>query len=881
MLMGEMAKCAKWLCIVLLLLCATHKAKADHITGGEIFYTYAANTGGLNVYQATMKLFMRCNSGRNFPDPAIIGIFNRSTNALFTNINVNIARRETIAITENDPCISNPPTVCYEIAYYDFTISVPPNAEGYIIAGQVNFRINGINNLVPGSTSIGATYTAEIPGTRDYSTATNNNSARFTANDLVVVCANNPFTYSFGAVENGDDQLRYYFCGAYQTGTSGGSGAGQQNPPVAPPYLSVPYGNGFSASSPLGPLVSINESNGLITGIAPAAGIYVVTVCVEERRSGVVIATQRKDIQINITNCSLAAALLLPRYQLCGDSASIRFTNESLGNADITYRWQLLRRNGTELSSGSQPVFEHRFANGDTGLYKVSLRTTLGTQCPDSAEAPVYVYPGFKAGFDALGTCLGSPTQFTDRTTTRYGKVISWHWQFAVPVTPDSLTQTPNPRVTFSAAGSFFTQMRVENENGCIDSISKTIVISAEPPIALNFRDTLICPPDTLQLEAKGEGSFSWQFATGMLSNRNTGNILVAPRQTTIYKVRQELGNCISNDSIRVRVADKVILSIQGDTTICRGDSIILTAISNASQFAWYDNGVILPHSGNRLVTRPDKSTTIKIKANISKCSDSAELTISTAPYPIADAGKDSVLCFLQAITLNGVTNGDRFEWVGYPQFNILNPTVIPESTTNYILKAYFDTGGCKKPAIDTIQVIVRPPVRLISTGDTSIVVRQPLQLNAKGAVRYLWLPANALNRNDIENPIAIFNTPADRLMYQVIGFDEAGCSDTAILYIRVFANGPAIYVPNAFTPNKDGLNDGLRPILAGMQQLLFFKIFNRYGQLVFETNTDKKAWDGNVNGKPQASGNYMWIVQALDYEGNRIQQKGSAILIR
>ncbi|MCU0374049.1 MAG: gliding motility-associated C-terminal domain-containing protein [Chitinophagaceae bacterium] len=871
----------KWFCIAILMLGSMQQIRADHITGGEIFYTYAGNTGGLNVYQVTMKLFMRCNSGRNFPNPAIVGVFNRFTNALHTNISATISRRETIEITEHDPCISNPPTVCYEFAFYEFTVSVPPNAEGYLIVGQVNFRINGINNLIPGSTNIGATYTAEIPGTKDYSTATNNNSARFTANDLVVVCANNPFTYSFGAVENGDDQLRYFFCGAYQTGTSGGPGAGQQNPPVAPPYASVPYGNGFSAASPLGSLVTINESTGLISGIAPAAGIYVVTVCVEERRSGIVIATQRKDIQINITNCSLAAALLLPRYQLCGDSAAISITNEALGSADLSYRWQLFRRNGIEIATGNQPVFNYQFANGDTGLYKVSLRTTLGTQCPDSAEAPVYVYPGFKPAFDALGTCFGSATQFTDRTSTRYGKVIAWKWDFAVAVTPDNLSQTPNPRVTFSTAGNHITQLRVENENGCIDSISKTIVISAEPPIALNFRDTLICPPDTLQLRAAGEGTFMWQQTPGMLSNRNMGTILVAPLQTTIYKVRQELGNCISNDSIIVRVTDKVFVEIPGDTTICNGDSISLKANTNANLISWRVNGNNSIQNSTILNLSPTERLLVTINVSISKCKDSAAVQVKTAPYPTANAGKDTILCWLQAITLNATTNGDRFEWVGYPQFNILNPTVVPERTTNYILRTYYDTGGCKKPADDTVNITVRPPVNMLATNDTAVVVRQPLQLNANGALRYLWQPAALLNRNDIPNPVFVSNTPSEGLQYSVIGFDAWGCSDSARLVIRVFSSGPSIYVPTAFTPNNDGLNDGLRPIIAGIRQLLYFKIFNRYGQLVFETATVKKAWDGTYSGKPQASGNFVWMVQAIDYEGNLIQQKGNAILIR
>ncbi len=193
--------------VIFFLMLGFQNAKADHITGGEIFYRHIGTTNGLNTYSVTMKLFMRCNSGRNFQDPAIVSIFNRETTARIIDLNVQISSRETIRLDTIDPCIGNPPSVCYEIAYYDFTISLPANPQGYMIVGQVNFRISGITNLVSASTNIGATYTAEIPGTVDNANGPVNSSARFTANDLVVVCADNPFRYSFAAEDEDNDEL--------------------------------------------------------------------------------------------------------------------------------------------------------------------------------------------------------------------------------------------------------------------------------------------------------------------------------------------------------------------------------------------------------------------------------------------------------------------------------------------------------------------------------------------------------------------------------------------------------------------------------------------------------------------------------------------------
>ncbi len=276
----------------IILLCFCVIAKADHITGGEISYTYTAGANGMYDYHVTFKLFMRCNSNRQFNNPTIVSIFDKGSNQRVKNIDVALSTRETIQITESDPCISNPPKVCYEVGYYNFTVSLPPSSNGYVLSSQVNYRIAGINNLQTGYNNVGAMYSAEIPGTGHVDNGHVNNSAKFVGSDLVVVCANNRFSYSFAAKDADGDQLRYSFCDAHQSGGAGNIVV----PPPEPPYHPVPYGNGFLGSAPLGGEVQINQSTGLITGIAPNAGVYVVTVCVEEIRRGTVIARQRKDL---------------------------------------------------------------------------------------------------------------------------------------------------------------------------------------------------------------------------------------------------------------------------------------------------------------------------------------------------------------------------------------------------------------------------------------------------------------------------------------------------------------------------------------------------------------------------------------------------------
>lgn len=271
-------------------------AIANHITGGEMFYTLVSQNGNDYTYRVTLKLYRDCfSTGAQLDASAPIAIYDRSTGTMVWSASIPRTQMATLSLGSPDPCINNPPAVCYEVGYYTFEVTLPASVSGYTIAYQRCCRISGINNLI-GSSSVGATYTAEIPGTLFLANAPANNSAKFVGTDTVIVCANNAFSYSFAAIDDDpNDILTYTFCDAYTGGTSS---APAPNPPSGPPYSWVPYsGGGFNGSSPLGSTITINTSTGLLSGIAPAAGIYVVTVCVSEIRNGVTIATQRKDLR--------------------------------------------------------------------------------------------------------------------------------------------------------------------------------------------------------------------------------------------------------------------------------------------------------------------------------------------------------------------------------------------------------------------------------------------------------------------------------------------------------------------------------------------------------------------------------------------------------
>jgi gliding motility-associated-like protein len=851
------------------------KARADHITGGEMFYSFAGKSGTDNKYNVTLKLYMRCNSGRRFNDPTTIAIFDKSTNQKIQEIPVPLAEQSTISLNNQNPCITNPPAVCYVIGFYQFSIVLPPNAGGYLIVGQVNFRIADINNFILGYSQVGATYTSEIPGNAILSNAPENNSAHFTGNDLVVICANNPFSYSFAAADADGDELRYSFCNAYQSGTSGANAV-----PPPPPYDPVPYGQGFTGTSPLGNNITLNTQTGLITGIAPSAGIYVITVCVQEIRHGNVIATQRKDLQINIAECTIASASLLPEYLLCRNSNSLTISNLSNSPLINSYNWQFSNSSGNIIFSSSSASPTVNFP--DTGIYKVTLSINSGQSCTGTASSLIKVYPGQTTDFSSEGICVDKPTSFIDNSKTVYGFLKSWLWNFGDPNTTLDTSNKQNPSYTHTETGPKLIQLIVTTSTGCKDSVKKVVNIVDKPPIAFNFRDTLICNGDSIQIKAIGSGIFTWSTSTGIF-NSNSPSVLVHPEKTTNYIVSLNDNGCINNDSLKVNVVNFVALKANNDTIICANDPASLTCITNGLSINWSPvRGIEDPFSLNTLA-RPDTTTTYNIVSTIGHCSATARVNVKVVPLPTVNAGVDTIICFQSVARLHGATNGNKFNWSPVSlvsDSNSLELSVHPPESMYFVLSAT-DNKGCPKTVSDSVFIRMLPQVKAFAGNDTSIILGQPLQLNASGGVRYQWSPAFNLSSTTINNPMATFYEPVDTVIYKVLVYDEAGCHDSSFIAIRVFQSEPIIFVPNAFTPGNDGKNDILRPIAAGMTKIEYFRIYNRWGRLIFETTQNNKGWDGSINGSPQGTQSYVWEVKATDYKGLSYFQKGTVTLIR
>jgi gliding motility-associated-like protein len=168
-------------------------------------------------------------------------------------------------------------------------------------------------------------------------------------------------------------------------------------------------------------------------------------------------------------------------------------------------------------------------------------------------------------------------------------------------------------------------------------------------------------------------------------------------------------------------------------------------------------------------------------------------------------------------------------------------------------------------------------PVNAFAGNDTNAILNRQHQLLGSGGVNYLWSPAALLNNPFIENPLALI--PADTY-FMLTAFDSIGCKDDDTVFIKVY-EGPMYYFPNAFTPNGDGVNDYFGPTAVGMRTTGYFRIFDRYGNPVFESKDLIKGWNGTLKGKPAATGTYVWMIKGIDKNGTAVEMKGTVILIR
>jgi gliding motility-associated-like protein len=446
----------------------------------------------------------------------------------------------------------------------------------------------------------------------------------------------------------------------------------------------------------------------------------------------------------------------------------------------------------------------------------------------------------------------------------------------------NGITWQPDSNFYNLPVGTYWVKVRDAN---CIDSIQVDVIQSA-PDLLINNTSALdaSCSGNAdgqITITAFG-GTLPYSYSIDGI-NYQPGNQfnVVQGNYTVLVK---DMNGCLNSQTVPVALNNSVTVDAGDGTTICESKNFTMAAVSNASNFAWTPATTLSNPASLTPVASPITTTKYFLTANTGICSRIDSVTINVWPAPIADAGPDASYCFGKTYQLAGA-GGVDFSWspATYITSSTTDQNPFARANRNIIYQLMVkDINGCQSLVTDEVAIEVVPAVKIFAGKDTIAAINQPLQLNAieksnAGVTQYTWTTSNFLSNANIANPVATL--PFD-YRYIVTGTTPEGCEGQDDIFIKVY-KGPEIYVPSGFTPNNDGLNDWIAPIPVGIKEFRFFRIFNRWGQLVYTTSNPYRGWDGKINGVLQGNNSFVWMAEAVDFKGNVITRKGVVTLMR
>lgn len=269
------------------------------------------------------------------------------------------------------------------------------------------------------------------------------------------------------------------------------------------------------------------------------------------------------------------------------------------------------------------------------------------------------------------------------------------------------------------------------------------------------------------------------------------------------------------------------------------------------------------------------------VVTDINGCKDSIIKPVNIIVFT-ADAGNDTTLCSAnpKPVILHA-SAGITYAWTPALFLNdstLQNPIATITGTTRFYVTVT-NAQGCT--ATDSVIILLSVPPVNIRYPDLTALINQSVQLQGRnlGGNSYQWLPPTGLNNSLIINPLFNYNQSQE---FKIHIATADGCSVVDTLLVKV-SGKKGIYVPKAFSPNGDGANDRLYPILVGIAKLNYFRVYNRWGNLVFETNSGNPSlgWDGKVKGLSQPPETFTWTVEGIDVDGILIRKSGNTFLIR
>jgi gliding motility-associated-like protein len=548
----------------------------------------------------------------------------------------------------------------------------------------------------------------------------------------------------------------------------------------------------------------------------------------------------------------------------------------------------LISVNSTSICPGSAATLQASGAINYLWAPSVSLSSSTGSSVLASPSvSTTYTITGTDVN-GCTSVTVGSvellavPTLFvnTDSLAACTGEIVtllsvgadSYEWFPQIGLsnyTSNAIQATVSTNITYTVIGY--------NTNGCSDTASISLTPLETPMLA--YDDTVICYGDSATLHVSGANSYQW-FPSSGLSQTTIPNPIFYGNVSSNYIITGTSANgCTAIVPMQIIVQPLPIANAGPDTIICLGDTIQLYG-GGGIYFEWTPSLFLNSNSIFNPIVIPTENITYTLSVSDNfGCKNRDDLEITLYKPFVINAVPDISICENSTIQL-GVEGGYTYVWSPpYGLDNIYSPYPYCTSiqNTTYIVSSY--DGQCFSSS-DTVIVNVIPPPVIDAGADIVAAAGETIQLNAyTNASDYYWTPGSQLSCTNCLDPF-IQNLNYTELYY-FIAIDSSGCRAEDSIYVRMICTDDAIFIPNTFTPNGDQKNDVFRIRSYGMSHISLFRVYNRWGELIFETNNINEGWDGTWKGQLCFPAVYVYYVEGVCSDGTILLKHGNVTLVR